>query len=215
MIEHAMENHLSSLNAAQVLRVRRVVDEPTAGFYLPLVRTLMEEYAKADFGAAFVFTSTAPREGVSMVISTIAKELAATSGEKVLIAMTSAIGNFAPLPGAEPAEPVIREGNGVFRLSPPQSPNHATRVERFELLRQLTSLFPFVLIDSPALSVSTEALEFGARSHGVVLVSAAGQVRRNRLLQAKRMIDVAGVPLLGCALNRRTYPIPDFLYKRL
>lgn len=215
MIEHVIENQIGSMNAAHVRKVRRVVEEPASGFYLPLVRTLMEEYGKAEFGASFVFTSTAPREGVSMVITTIAKELAATSGEKVLIAMTSAIGNFAPVPGVEPAEPVIREGNGVFRLSPPQSPNHATRVERFELLRQLTSLFPFVLIDSPALSVSTEALEFGARSHGVVLVSAAGQVRRNRLLQAKRMIDVAGVPLLGCALNRRTYPIPDFLYKRL
>jgi hypothetical protein len=215
MMDHAIENQYAGLNAAQVRKVKWVAEEPASGFYLPLVRTLMEEYGKAEFGASFVFTSTAPREGVSLVVTTLAKELAATSGEKVLIAMTSAIGNFAPVHGVEPAEPVIREGNGVFRLSPPQSANHATRVERFELLRQLTSLFPFVLIDSPALSVSTEALEFGALSHGVVLVSAAGLVRRNRLLQAKRMIDFAGVPLLGCALNRRTYPIPDFLYKRL
>jgi len=186
-----------------------------SGFYVPLVRTLMDEYEKAFSGASFVFTSSTPREGVSVVVDRVAKELAAVSGEKVLIAMTAAIGNFAPADEPDRHEPVQREGDGVFRLAPPRSANSATRVERFELLRQLTKLFPFVLIDAPALSVSAEALEFGARSQGIVLVAAAGRVRRNRLLQTKRMIDVAGAPLLGCALNRRTYPIPDFLYKRL
>jgi hypothetical protein len=186
-----------------------------SGFYVPLVRSLMEEREKAFSGASFVFTSSTPREGVSVVVDRIARELAAVSGEKVLIAMTAAIGNFAPSAEPDAHEPVLREGDGVFRLAPPRSANSATRVERFELLRQLTRLFSFVLIDAPALSVSSEALEFGARSQGIVLVAAAGRVRRNRLLQTKRMIDVAGAPLLGCALNRRTYPIPDFLYKRL
>ena len=175
----------------------------------------MAEYEKSAAGAAFVFTSTSRREGVSVTVDMVARELAAISGEKVLIAATGAIGNFAPAKGQMAPERVIREGNGVFRLRSPEKPDLTTRVERFGLLRQLTHLFHFVFIDAPALSESAEALEYGARTQGVVLVTAAGIVRRHRLLQARRMMEVARIPLLGCALNRRTYPIPNFLYKRL
>jgi len=191
------------------------VGSRSSGFYLPLVRTLMQEFDGTPSGQSFVFTSTSPGEGVSVVIARIAQELASTSGEKVLIAMTGAIDNFVPDPGELAEEPVIRESNGVFRLRAPTTDGTATRVERFELLRQLTQLFPYVLIDAPALAVSAEALQFGVKSQGIVLVSASGQIRRNRLLQTKTLIEIANVPLLGCALNRRTYPIPDFLYKRL
>lgn len=215
MIGHSNEFWFGTIRPVQGKSDAPKVASPEAGFYFPLVRTLVTGAEKASSGATFVFTSSSPREGVSVVVGTIAQELAAVTGEKVLIAMTDAIGNFAPLPGPEPQNPVIREANGVFRLRPPQSANCASRVERFELLRQLTELFPYVLVDAPALSVSAEALEFGARSQGIVLVAAAGKVRRNRLLQTKRMIEVSGAPLLGCALNRRTYPIPNFLYKRL
>lgn len=216
MIGHSSESELGTRRpAVDIKSGAPKVASSDSGFYFPLVRTLVAEAEKAISGATFVFTSLSPREGVSVVVGTIAQELAAVTGEKVLIAMTDAIGNFAPLPGPDPQNPVIREANGVFRLRPPQSANSASRVERFELLRQLTELFPFVLVDAPALSVSAEALEFGACSQGIVLVAAAGKVRRNRLLQTKRMIEVSGTPLLGCALNRRTYPIPNFLYKRL
>ena len=217
MIGFSCESELRTLRPVDVKSGAPNVASSEAGFYFPLVRTLVAETEKASSGATFVFTSSSPREGVSVVVGKIAVELAAVTGEKVLIAMTDTIGNFAPGPGTgpEPQNPVIREANGVFRLRPPQSANCASRVERFELLRQLTALFPYVLVDAPALSVSAEALEFGARSQGIVLVAAAGKVRRNRLLQTKRMIEVSGAPLLGCALNRRTYPIPNFLYKRL
>ena len=162
-----------------------------------------------------VFTAVGPGEGVSVVTGTVARELASESGEKVLIAEANSIGNFVPAQSSEFREPVMREGSGIYRLRPATSFNSASRAQRFDLLKQLKLLFAFVLIDCPALSVSTEALEFGARSQGLVLVAAAGQVRRNRLLQAKRIIEVSGVSLLGCALNRRTYPIPEFLYRRL
>ena len=51
MIEHVIENQIGSMNPAQVRKVRRVAEEPESGFYLPLVRTLMEEYGKAEYGA--------------------------------------------------------------------------------------------------------------------------------------------------------------------
>ena len=185
------------------------------GFFVPLVRMLMRESKPGEPGGAFVFTSATPREGVSSVTAAVARELTAVSGARVLVAEASAIGNFVPSPDPESDEPVIREASGIYRLRPASTVNRATRIERFQLLDRLRDLFTFVLIDCPALSGSAEALEFGARSSGIVLVAAAGQIRRSRLQLTKRMIDVSGVPLLGCALNRRTYPIPDFLYNRL
>ncbi len=208
-------NRSESERAAGASRFAGIAGKMERGFYVPLVRKLMEERETAKDGAAFVFTAVGPGEGVSVVTGTVARELASESGEKVLIAEANAIGNFAPAQSSEFREPVMREGNGIYRLRPATSFNSASRAQRFDLLNQLKLLFAFVLIDCPALSVSTEALEFGARSQGLVLVAAAGQVRRSRLLQAKRIIEVSGVPLLGCALNRRTYPIPEFLYRRL
>lgn len=188
---------------------------PEPGFYVPIVRKFIYESEQADGGAAFVFTSANSREGVSVVTAAVARELAALSGEKVFIAESRAIGNFAPSPASESGSPVVHEGGGVYRLSASESSPVASRIERFELLRQLKRLFPFVLIDCPSLSVSAESLEFAAKARGIVLVAAAGRVRRTRLLQAKTLIEISGVPLLGCALNRRTYPVPKFIYNRL
>ena len=67
------------------------VEVLSSGFYLPLVRTLIDHAEKCFTGATFIFTSTAPREGVSMVTDAIARELAASTGEKILIAKSSAI----------------------------------------------------------------------------------------------------------------------------
>lgn len=208
-------NRNESERAEGASRFAGIAGKIDRGFYVPLVRKLMEERETAKDGAAFVFTAVGPGEGVSVVTGTVARELASESGEKVLIAEANSIGNFVPAQSSEFREPVMREGSGIYRLRPATSFNSASRAQRFDLLKQLKLLFAFVLIDCPALSVSTEALEFGARSQGLVLVAAAGQVRRSRLLQAKRIIEVSGVPLLGCALNRRTYPIPEFLYRRL
>lgn len=192
-----------------------LVKSPEPGFYVPLVQTFLDIAEREDANVAFVFTASSAREGVSYVIGAVARELAAVTGEKVLVADASAIGNFAPRHDVEPSEPVLREGNGVYRLRPPQSPNGATRIERFTLLRQLKALFPFVLIDAPALDASSEAIEFAAREKGLVLVVGAGSAQRSRLVRAKGMVEAAGVDLLGCVVNRRTYPIPDFLYRRL
>ena len=185
------------------------------GYFVPLVRKLMEESQSGESSGAFVFTAANPREGVSVVTGAVARELAAVSGERVLLADANAIVNFETAADPEASEPVIHEGNGVFRLRPPVSLNSSSREEKSFLLEQLKDLFTFVLIDCPALSVSTEALELGSRSRGIILVATSGKVRRSRLLSAKGMIEASGVPLVGCALNRRTYPIPNFLYRRL
>jgi Mrp family chromosome partitioning ATPase len=37
---------------------------------------------------------------------------------------------------------------------------------------------------------------------------------RASVAEAKRRLELAGARILGVALNRRTFPIPGFLYRR-
>jgi Mrp family chromosome partitioning ATPase len=50
---------------------------------------------------------------------------------------------------------------------------------------------------------------------GVILVSEANKTRRGQILQAERAIETAQGKLLGHVLNKRTYPVPEWIYRRL
>jgi len=50
---------------------------------------------------------------------------------------------------------------------------------------------------------------------GVVVVVEAGQSRREEITNAQRTIEQAGGKFLGFVLNKRRYPVPEWLYKRL
>jgi protein-tyrosine kinase len=50
---------------------------------------------------------------------------------------------------------------------------------------------------------------------GVILILEAHATRRESARRAKESLQAAGVKILGAVLNKRTYPIPEALYKRL
>jgi Mrp family chromosome partitioning ATPase len=63
--------------------------------------------------------------------------------------------------------------------------------------------------------VSSEAAVLGSSVDGVAVVVEAGQTRRGEILNAQRTIENAGGEFLGFVLNKRRYPVPEWLYKRL
>ncbi|HVB85823.1 MAG TPA: CpsD/CapB family tyrosine-protein kinase [Candidatus Dormibacteraeota bacterium] len=75
--------------------------------------------------------------------------------------------------------------------------------------------FDFLLIDVPAIGASREALLIGQLSDGIILVVASNATRREPARVAKQNCDEAKIPILGAVLNKRTYPIPEALYRRL
>ncbi len=75
--------------------------------------------------------------------------------------------------------------------------------------------FDNILIDCGALKDSTDAAMLASRVDGVVIVVDAGQSRREEILNSQRMIETAGGKFLGFVLNKRRYPVPEWLYKRL
>ncbi len=82
-------------------------------------------------------------------------------------------------------------------------------------LMELCSEYTHVLIDAPPVNASADSLLLGEMADGLVLIIEANRTRREVALKAKETLEAAGVKLLGAILNKRTYPIPAVLYKRI
>jgi Mrp family chromosome partitioning ATPase len=89
-------------------------------------------------------------------------------------------------------------------------------LESFQLrLAELRSHFQYVLIDAPPLNSSGDAALLGRMTDGAVIVLAANDTRREPAKKAKQLLDESGVPLFGAVLNKRVFPVPETLYRRL
>jgi Mrp family chromosome partitioning ATPase len=75
--------------------------------------------------------------------------------------------------------------------------------------------FDNILIDCGSIKDSTDAALLAANVDGLVIVVNAGESRRSEILNAQRMIETAGGKFLGFVLNKRRYPVPEWLYQRL
>jgi len=83
------------------------------------------------------------------------------------------------------------------------------------LFAELRSEFDYLLIDTPHISSYADAVLLGQLTDGVVLVVSSGSTRRHAARVAKENLEAEKIPMLGAVLNKRTYPIPEMLYRRL
>jgi Mrp family chromosome partitioning ATPase len=70
-------------------------------------------------------------------------------------------------------------------------------------------------MDTPAIHVFGDAILLGQLTDGIILVVGSNNTRRESARLAKESIEAAQVPLLGAVLNRRTFPIPEMIYRKL
>lgn len=82
-------------------------------------------------------------------------------------------------------------------------------------LCELRKEFDYILIDAPALNLYVDAIALGRIADGVVVVLQADSTRRESALKGLESLRDANIEVLGAVLNRRTFPIPGFVYKRL
>jgi Mrp family chromosome partitioning ATPase len=88
--------------------------------------------------------------------------------------------------------------------------------DRFKLrMQELRKEFDYILIDVPALNLYTDAITVGQVADGVVVVLEADSTRRESALKGLQSLREAHVEVLGAVLNRRTFPIPEFVYRKL
>jgi capsular exopolysaccharide synthesis family protein len=69
------------------------------------------------------------------------------------------------------------------------------------LLQKARETYDIIIIDSPALLALTDTSILVVNSDGVLLVVHSGISRRDKALQAKKLLDRLHVPIVGCVLN--------------
>ena len=82
-------------------------------------------------------------------------------------------------------------------------------------LSEMRKDFTVILIDAPPINTYADAALLGSMADGVVMILQANRTRREAAERAKEILDAGGVRVLGAVLNKRTFPIPEFLYRRL
>jgi capsular exopolysaccharide synthesis family protein len=88
--------------------------------------------------------------------------------------------------------------------------------ERFQLrLAELRSEFEFVIVDAPPLNLYSDAIGVGQHADGLVLVIEADATRRKSAQAAVDALHTANIPILAAVLNKRSFPIPHGIYKRI
>src|SRR5687768_7210404 len=202
------------------------------GFYLELIRTVFQAVDSQGKlrNRVIVFTSATPGEGVTNVVTILAEELAAQTQNRVLrvdaIALQelllispneiskhceeTAIENLLTL-SASKSMSQMAAGVGSERATDWESaPEY-----RSGCLKALRWNFDYILIDCPSVAISSEAATLAPLVDGVCVVVKAAQTRRGQIQRCLQLIESAGGTFLGFILNRRRYPVPDWLYRRL
>jgi Mrp family chromosome partitioning ATPase len=84
-----------------------------------------------------------------------------------------------------------------------------------ERLTELRNEFEYVVIDAPPLRQYGDAVTLGWLADGLVMVLEANSTRREFARQIAETLQATQIKILAAVLNKRTFPIPQILYKRL
>jgi Mrp family chromosome partitioning ATPase len=202
-----------------------------------LLANLHNGSQKLREGSAIAFTSASPGDGAGQVTKLFAMELARHTGRRTLIIDSGrlqqlGVEDYLQMPWnchptnienlwMLPARKARRNANGHHSSEPKRSFLMRVAREGEEVDTGLDSVdalrvsFDNILIDCRSLKDSADAAMLASRVDGVVIVVDAGESRRDEILNAQRTVENSGGKFLGFVLNKRRYPMPEWLYKRL
>jgi Mrp family chromosome partitioning ATPase len=80
---------------------------------------------------------------------------------------------------------------------------------------ELRASFDHLLFDTPPLAVSSDALAVASKLDGLAMVVEAGSTKRETALKAAKDAAANNVRMLGVVLNKRAYPVPNAIYRKL
>ena len=84
-----------------------------------------------------------------------------------------------------------------------------------DLLQRLSGDYGFIIIDGASLNMFPESVLYAAQVARVFLVVQAGVTRVQVVANALTRLNVGGCDQVDLVLNRRAFPIPSWIYKRL
>ncbi|PYS31952.1 MAG: hypothetical protein DMF75_13330 [Acidobacteria bacterium] len=187
-------------------------------------------------GAAIAFTSASHGEGVSHVTQLFAVEMARYTGRRTLVIdaerlQSLGVEDYLQMPwNCHPTNidnlwmlPAKKKKKWTDETQALPKRSFLMRVAKegeeidtgLDSVDALRVSFDNILIDCRALGTSAEVAVLASNVDGIVIVVEAGQSRRDEILNAQRTIENAGGNFLGFVLNKRRYPVPEWLYRRL
>lgn len=83
------------------------------------------------------------------------------------------------------------------------------------LLHAAREKYRFVVVDMPALNVDTSAARLAGTCDATILVAEGDRVRWEVAQKAKEQLLRSKVNILGVVINKRKYPVPNWLYRAL
>ena len=201
-----------------------------------LLASLQNGSQKLREGSAIAFTSASEGGGAGHVAQLFAVEIARHTGRRTLLIdserlQSLGIEDYLQMPwNCHPTNidnlwmlPAKRSanGNGHYEAEPKRSYLMRVGKQGEEIGAGLDSVdalrvsFDNILIDCRSLKERSDAAMLSTSVDGVVVVVDAGDSRRDEILNAQRTIETTGGNFLGFVMNKRRYPVPSWLYKRL
>ncbi len=187
------------------------------------LRTTLTYLLKSETSRVLLVTSAQPLEGKTMTSINLAVT-SALAGQKVILIeadlrrprikdvfkATPEKGLSAVISGEKKADETILEtGIDGLKLLPcgdiPPNPTKLFQSKLFEdLLTELRSKYDLIIIDSPPVTVVTDALIIAQHVHGVIVVARANKTPLPLLIRTRELLDGVNAPILGCVLNDMT-----------
>ncbi|HKX30248.1 MAG TPA: hypothetical protein VJ302_21340 [Blastocatellia bacterium] len=204
----------------------------TQARHLQLIRTIFHPEADAQRSHRIIaLASVHLGGGASSATADLGAELACYSGNSTLLVETAALCSAPPLNADGIVEHCLEsQVRGFWRYQPPEaSPLMSPPWDQLSY-QQMTPCFPeylqscvktmsqafvYVLLDCQPLGAASDALMVAPLVDGVVLVIEAGRTTKAQINRALRMIEMSRGKVLGFILNKRRYPIPASIYKRI
>jgi len=198
--------------------------------YLQLFLRGIKPARKTGNSVVIAVTSSNPGEGVSYVTQSFAVELARRTKKQTIIADVDTLKNVdifhrrdLGLHCFETDVPFLhvlqRDDDAPVDLDNTQA--LAPRMAGSDLdqgvsnLQTLRYMYDYILVDCPSVTESGDAAYFASAVDGVVLVVEAEKTRKEQVRSALNTFEMADANVLGCVMNKRRYPIPDWLYRRV
>jgi Mrp family chromosome partitioning ATPase len=159
-------------------------------------------------------------DGATFVTNALARQLTTKSRKRVLQADFRDLFLASGCTATElMSQCVFTDQQGRWRLSAPRGMRVLhDLVPEGDLRRALATLesqFDFLVVDCAAVTTSGWLWPLAPFLDEVLLVVAAGETRRQQVHYAQQLIEEAGARLSGCVLNKRTYPLPEAVYRLL
>lgn len=180
-------------------------------------------------GQVVVFASTVSGEGASYVSYGVARHLSFMLDRRVAWIDANFRSPQAKLPPDELSFRALLQNPALF--SGLRAPGNLVLVSNGDIPIKTTDLlssdnygvlldhfqrsFQFTIIDAPPILESVDTAHLAAPTSGLILVVEAKRLKHEVIKHGLEGLAAQKVRIIGSVLNRRTFDIPGFIYKRL